>query len=386
MIRTKYLEFLRDFRSCPGLKLILKCNQNVHNKEWLEGNLVTLKVNLKLSKIIDKNNYGQNYVQLEVIDATNQMYSIRVYLTDEELSWLSENPYVYTVVSVYGYGAYAGKFLSCPIGVSVYKNVTPDKLSVIPKVNSTSLEVLKDCYNNAYAVNPGISEYDTSKKESRLGFIIVNDEYINEYFYDTYCPSLKPKSNFSNWMEEHIAKLDVFDYNSENKSIDEELDTDIKDGYKKEKREYDPQKNSSKVYAGLKDETGNIVGIKETNLLLMKNKNSFSGMDATEVRIKEYERLLEIAKTKYKAASIVLMEKHWVRTLIPEQKSIIDLDGIKRNALHQIIDYKTHRRTDNLMYSQNGNVIVKDKDNSIKIYESERTYYSTLKDNEYGDR
>ena len=386
MIRTKYLEFLRDFRSCPGLKLILECNQNVHDKERLEGNLVTLKVNLKLSKIIDKNNYGQNYVQLEVIDATNQMYSIRVYLTDEELSWLSENPYVYTVVSVYGYGAYTGKFLSCPIGVSVYKNVTPDKLSVIPKVNSTSLEVLKDCYNNAYAVNPGISEYDTSKKESRLGFIIVNDEYINEYFYDTYCPSLKPKSNFSNWMEEHIAKLDVFDYNSENKSIDEELDTDIKDGYKKEKREYDPQKNSSKVYAGLKDETGNIVGIKETNLLLMKNKNSFSGMDATEVRIKEYERLLEIAKTKYKAASIVLMEKHWVRTLIPGQKSIIDLDGIKRNALHQIIDYKTHRRTDNLMYSQNGNVIVKDKDNSIKIYESERTYYSTLKDNEYGDR
>ena len=118
----------------------------------------------------------------------------------------------------------------------------------------------------------------------------------------------------------------------------------------------------------------------------MKNKNSFSGMDATEVRIKEYERLLEIAKTKYKADSIVLMEKHWVRTLIPEQKSIIDLDGIKRNALHQIIDYKTHRRTDGLMYSQNGNVIVKDKDNSIKIYESERAYYNTLKDNEYGDR
>ena len=28
MIRTKYLEFLRDFRSCPGLKLILKCNFN----------------------------------------------------------------------------------------------------------------------------------------------------------------------------------------------------------------------------------------------------------------------------------------------------------------------------------------------------------------------
>ena len=379
MIRIKYLEFLKDYRECyPSLKLLLKCNSSEGNGEWLEGYLVTLKVNLKLSKVIRKDYYNKNYVQLELIDKSNQTYSARVYLTDEELDWLADNPFVYTVVSVYGYGAYIGKFLSCPIGISVYRDIVPDSLSIVPKVNSTSLKVLKDYYNNAYIVEPGISEYDREKKESRLGFIVTDTEYISEYFYETYCPELKPK--VSSWFEEHLAKLNVFDYNSENKTLDEELDEEISNIYKKENRIRDSFKNVSKVYVGLINNK-NLFDIKETNIVLIKNKSTFNGMDATEVRIKEYERLLDIAKTKYGASSIVLMEKHWVRTLIPSQKSIIDLDGIKRNALHQIIDYKTHLKLDSpLMYSQNGNVIIVDLQNNVQIYKSREAYY-----NEYGD-
>ena len=380
MIRIKYLEFLKDYRECrPGLKLLLRCNSSVGNGEWLEGHLVTLKVNLKLSKIIRKDYYNKNYVQLELIDESNQTYSIRVYLTDEELDWLADNPYIYTVVSVYGYGACTGKFLSCPIGISVYRDIIPDSLSIVPKVNSISLKVLRDYYDNVYTVEPGVSEYDREKKESKLGFIVTDTEYISDYFYETYCPKLKPK--VSNWFEEHLAKLNVFDYNSENKTLDEELDEEISNIYKKENRIRDPFKNVSKVYVGLINNK-NLFDIKETNIVLIKNKSTFNGMDATEVRIKEYERLLDIAKTKYGAASIVLMEKHWVRTLIPKQKSIIDLDGIKRNALHQIIDYKTHLKLDSpLMYSQNGNVIIKDLQNNVQIYKSREAYY-----NEYGDK
>ena len=177
-----------------------------------------------------------------------------------------------------------------------------------------------------------------------------------------------------------MAKLNVFDYNSENKTLDEELDEEISNIYKKENRIRDSFKNVSKVYVGLINNK-NLFDIKETNIVLIKNKSTFNGMDATEVRIKEYERLLDIAKTKYGASSIVLMEKHWVRTLIPSQKSIIDLDGIKRNALHQIIDYKTHLKLDSpLMYSQNGNVIIVDLQNNVQIYKSREAYY-----NEYGD-